>query len=260
MVGLMESRGAEARRPGASGTGRGRKGTLLPVRWELQNSTAISCTCFHRDAGPGPEQLGLATPLPKRLPLTTDRPGCQALGLPAGPFPSDLSVDEQRGSRAMNVARVLSVSPTFQKLLVDGQEHSWSISPSHTSSPPHPPHPPPPHPPSPGSSLSSVLSPEPPPTLPLRPPPPMSPHLIACSWLRGGRHLAKMPRIRSSTFQPRKRGERRCHGPREGLVGGWEGGGGGAHLGCRFPSQSCPRAPFPPGLWAGRTRTCSPCY
>lgn len=66
---------------------------------------------FHRAACP---------PTPTPLNSSPDHPPSPATrhwGLPTCLFPSaHLSVDEQSGRRAMKISRVLSVSPTFQKL------------------------------------------------------------------------------------------------------------------------------------------------
>lgn len=129
----------------------------------------------------------------------------------------------------MKVVRVLSVSPTFHKLeRVGSTETKLGVSlPSHvvlsnhSDTLPHPST----SPQSPGSSVPLQFSqatrsrcPQP---WPLPLPHPVSPHLMACNWLREGRHLEKIPRILSSTFQPAEgRGGRRLRPGGEGWGGG----------------------------------------
>lgn len=99
------------------------KGTLLLVRWKFQNPTDTSCTLFPQGCQPGLQEVGLATPFPKLLPSDcAPSQATQALG--ASPV-ADLSVEEQRGRRAMKVVRVLSVSPTFHKLELGGSAETW---------------------------------------------------------------------------------------------------------------------------------------
>lgn len=79
----------------------------------------------------------------------------------------------------MKEVRVLSVSPTFHKLVLE--TNSWiPYIPQEAPSPQFPRH---------SQRLTSHNA----------------SHLMACNWLREGRHLEKIPRIRSSTFQPEER-------------------------------------------------------
>lgn len=107
---------------------------------------------------------------------------------------TDLSVGEQRGKRAMKAVRVFSVSPTFHKLVLEtetaGRHAPQGALP--TVPPTHPP-PSPAEPAAVSFQASQRLTSH------------NASHLMACSWLRGGRHLEKIPRIRSSTFQPEER-------------------------------------------------------
>jgi hypothetical protein len=99
----------------------------------------------------------------------------------------------------MKVVRVLSVSPTFQKLELGSTETAGGHLRLETllHSPPRHTFPLFPSPPSQVHLLSLPSHREhQPPHLP------SAPHLMACSWLRGGRHLERIPRIRSSTLQP----------------------------------------------------------
>lgn len=128
MVGLMERGGDEPSKVRLFLHWCRQKRDLLLVRGELPNPADTSCTLstglLARPTGAGTCHSTLQT-------VPSDRPpaGYQALGPPHLPVPSaDLSVDEQRGRRAMNVARVLSVSPTFHKLLGEGAGHSWGIA------------------------------------------------------------------------------------------------------------------------------------
>lgn len=191
----------------------------------------LAAPAFHRDASPGHRSWNLfplgtcSQTAPFEPPSQPVYPGL----LPACLFPSaDLSVDEQRGRRAMKVVRVLSVSPTFHKLETVGstelqlEHHLLPICPPQPPVIPQP-HPHCPLPPTPqGLHAASALSSRPlgacrphgpPAPSPAPVPCPHVPHLMACSWLREGRHFEKIPRIRSSTFQPAEGRQGRHLGP-----------------------------------------------
>lgn len=107
----------------------------------------------------------------------------------------------------MKVVRVLSVSPTFHKLVLETEtagRHVPQEASSH-SPPRHTLRPPPAEPTAVSFQASQRLTSH------------NASHLMACSWLREGKHLEKIPRIRSSTFQPDKRKAKVISG----LEGAW---------------------------------------
>lgn len=221
-------------RSGSSGTGVGRRrqpGVL--AHGSFTTSQTPAARCLHRDVRPRLQGLGGPLHSPDCALGPPTRPASGTGGLPSCLLPSaDLSVGEQRGRRAMKVSRVFSVSPTFHKLLVVEETGTQLVyhlparsvlaaAPfSHLSR-------------SPGSSLPPqfFLASHPPHWSPVPSPAPSatSPHLMACSWLSGGRHLEKMPKIRSSTFQPEEaEGGRRLRPRGKGGAGAVRGVCGGA--------------------------------